>query len=236
MPERIAISEELRSRLLDVTLLPCEVWVNGKKYTPDSPVAAGFKGAVWKVRDEFSRLRALKLCILDDYSGRSYLQELSRASILEQYSVFARFTDAGLCEVKFTDDYDHKFVGIVEEWIDGETLDDFLLHYKDLVTTSFFLTYVRTLCNALNALKANNLKHDDMHAKNVMLARPQKADLSSEWIIRIIDTGSMKPLDSTRLKPKDDHLHFVEHLVLIWNVLHSRKSLLVRDSASFLNH
>lgn len=229
MPDRIELSLELRSKLLDPVLLPREISVNGKKYTPEAPVKAGFKGVVWKVRDEFGRIRALKLSIYDDYDQRSYLQELSHASVLESNPFFAHFVDAGLCDLILENGTTDKFVGFVEEWIDGETLDEFLINHKDMVTASFFLNYVRSVSNALNALKTHNLKHDDLHANNIMLVRPPKGSLSLEWSIKIIDTGSMKPFDGPRKKPKDDHRHFIDHLILLSNALHSRKMLLVRD-------
>jgi len=62
-----------------------------------------------------------------------------------------------------------------------------------------------------------------------MLARPAPGDLSSEWTIKVIDTGSMKPLELPTKKPKDDHRHFVEHLVAIWNTIHARRTSAIRD-------
>ena len=103
MAVRIEMSDETRSHLLGVEFLPLSITVNGKEYTPEAAVDAGYKGAVWRVRDEFGRLRALKLCIYDDYEDRSYLQELSRASALEPYSCFADFIDAGLVELALGD-------------------------------------------------------------------------------------------------------------------------------------
>ena len=57
MPERIELSEEQRRHLLGQEFLANSVPVNNKTYTPEAPVAAGFKGALWRVRDEFGRPR-----------------------------------------------------------------------------------------------------------------------------------------------------------------------------------
>ena len=84
-------------------------------------------------------------------------------------------------------------------------------------------------CAALSALRSVGLRHDDLHAGNVMLARPVPGALVSEWAIKIVDAGSMKPSDNPSTKPKDDHRHFVDHLVLLWNTVHARKALAVRD-------
>lgn len=229
MPDRIQLSDEQRRHLLGQQFLPSSIQVNGKSYTPEALVAAGFKGAVWRIRDEFGRRRALKLCIYDDYQDRSYLQELSRASALESYHEFAHFVDAGLVELSLGSLPKQKFVCFVEEWIDGLTLECFVKDQKDLVTASFLLAYVRGLCSALSALQKLHLKHDDLHAGNVMLARPPEGGLSPEWSIKVIDTGSMKPAEFPTKKAKDDHRHFVDHLVLLWNTVHARRILTVRD-------
>ncbi len=229
MPERVQLSEEQRRILLGSEFLPSSLTVNGKTYPPEAPVKAGFKGAVWQIRDEFGRRRALKLCIYDDYRDRSYLQELSRASALEPYREFAHFVDAGLVELSLGSLPTQKFVCFVEEWIDGLTLDDFVKEQTNLVTASFLLAYVKGLCRGLSALQTIELRHDDLHAGNVMLARPVPGDLSPEWAIKIVDTGSMKPAGSPITKPKGDHRHFVDHLVLLWNTVHARNILTVRD-------
>ena len=229
MAARIQLDEDTKHRLLQPELLPASVEVNGKVYTPEVPIAAGYKGAVWRVRDEFGRMRALKLCIYDDYQDRSYLEELSRASVLEPYPQFAGFVDAGLAEIELEDLPKRTFVSFVEEWIDGLPLDTFVKERNELVTTSLLLGYVRGLCEALNALREVGLMHDDLHAGNVMLARPIPGTLSSEWTIKIVDAGSMKPADRPSSKAKDDHRHFVDHLVLLWNAVRARRALAGRD-------
>ena len=77
--------------------------------------------------------------------------------------------------------------------------------------------------SVLNALQAVHLRHDDLHANNVMLSRPARGQLSDEWKVKIVDTGSIKLLDAPLTKPKDDHRHFIEHLVMIWNAVHLRR-------------
>ena len=229
MPDRIALTAEQSRHLLGPEFLPSSIQVNGKSYTPESPIAAGNKGVVWKVRDEFGRPRALKLCIYTDYEDRSYLEELTRASPLEQYNEFAEFVDAGLVELELGSLPKQTFVCFVERWIDGLTLDRFVDDERDLVTASFLLAYVKGMCGALSALQKLNLRHDDLHERNVILERPREGDLSQEWSIKVIDTGSMKPADSPTKKPKDDHRHVVDQLVLLWNTVHARRILTVRD-------
>lgn len=229
MVRRIKLSEELKSQLLKPENLPPSLTVNGKPYTTEGPVDAGYKGAVWRVRDEFGRRRALKLCTYDDYQDRSYLQEMSRASALEPYRQFAKFVDAGLIELSPGGATKQVFVCFVEEWVNGLTLASFINQEEKLVTASFLVAYVKELCEALSALHSVGLRHDDLHAGNVMLARPAEGELLSQWTIKIIDTGSVKPSDAPITKSKDDHRHFADHLVLLWNTIHARKPLAIRD-------
>ena len=152
MADRIQLSDEQRRYLLDPRYLPNSICINDKIYTPEEPIHSGYKGVIWRVKDEFGRLRALKLCIYADYLDRSYLQEMTRASALERYREFASFVDAGLVEKSTGPLEKQKYVCFVEEWIDGLTLESFVRKQASVVTASFMLAYVRALCHALQEL------------------------------------------------------------------------------------
>ena len=137
MPDRIQLSDEQRRCLLDPDSLPSSVDVSGRSYVPEQPIAAGYKGVIWRVKNQFGRPRALKLCIYEDYENRSYLQEMSRVSALESYREFASLEDTGLVELRLGSLPKQKFVCFVEEWIDGLTLKDFVDEKTDFVTASF---------------------------------------------------------------------------------------------------
>ena len=237
MRERIVIPQELRSILLDPSNMPAAILVGGEQYTPQIPVASGYKSVVWKVIDKFGRQRALKLAILEDYQERSFLEEVQRAAPLEQYEQFARLIDADMVKLDLPGCSERPFVGFVEEWIDGVTLEAFLTDQDSDVSSSFFVSYVASLTSALSALRANHLKHDDLHLGNVMIANPAQGDIAGEHRIKIIDTGSLKPDDRPTAKPddrptakpKDDHRHFVDHLVGIRNAMHSRRTMPMRE-------
>ena len=229
MAGRIELSTELRDFLLDPTEMPTEVFVNKEKYTPINPVAAGYKGAVWKVSDKFGRPRALKLAILEDYQERSYLEEVRRAVNLERYDEFARLIDAGTVTLDVPGHQGRKFIGFVEEWIEGDTLELFLKKSGSDVSSSLMVGYVSAITSALSALQANGLKHDDLHSGNVMIANPAPGEIDGEYRIKIIDTGSLKPADVPTTKLKDDHRHFIEHLVAIRNAIHSKRSMPIRE-------
>ncbi len=229
MADRIQLSEKLRESLLDSANMPTEISVGTGTYTPNFPVAAGYKGTVWKVTDKFGRPRALKLAVLDDYRERSYLEEVRRAAKLEQYPAFARIDDAGPVTLNLPDHPEHPFIGFVEEWIDGDTLDEFLKKSGSVISPSLMVSYVSTLSSALSALQATGLRHDDLHSGNVLIAKPPTGQIEGEYQIRIIDMGSLKPAHPPTTKPKDDHHHFVDHLVEIHNAIHSKRSIPISE-------
>jgi len=215
------LSPELKSKLLDSRSLPRDVAVRGTTYTVESPVTAGFKGAVWRVVDHFGRPRALKLAIESDYQDRSYLQEVSYIAKLDAYPQFAKFIDAGVVEVLLASE-PHRFIGFVEEWIDGETLESFLEKQPGEVTVSFLRAFVDASCEILQSLEDTQLCHDDLHARNLMVA-PIKGALEPLYGIKVIDMGSMKPAGTSQ-KRIDDLRHIVTHLVSICNVIRRRRT------------
>lgn len=229
MSERIALTEEQKAILLNSDYLPSEIHVKGERYVPKRPVAAGHKGAVWEVTDEYSRPRAVKLAIYKDYEDRSFLQELSRAALLDPYPSFAKFVAADIVDIELHSLGQTRFVCFVEEWIDGFPLAEFCAKCKEDVTCSFLLGYVDGLCEALSALDAVKLQHDDLHSGNVMVARPPAGMLADRWTVKVIDTGSLKPSDTPTKKSKNDFTHFVDHIIAIYNVIRGKKLLALRE-------
>jgi hypothetical protein len=206
--------------------MPPIVEIKGMSYTLDEPRGGGFKSVVWRATDEYGRTRALKFALVEDYESRSYLQELARAALLET-DAFARFIHAAPVSVSLADFGERTFICFAEEWVAGSTLNRFLRDNSSSVGPTFMLGYVHGLCDALFDLQAARLKHDDMHAGNVMISpRPRS---SYEFKVKVIDTGSLKPIDQQTTKAKTDLRHFVDHLVLIWNTIHGRRVLPVRD-------
>lgn len=208
--------------------LPGAIEVRGQHYAleGDECVAAGLFSVVWKARDDRGRERAVKLKGRPDDKAKSYLSEVHHASALEQCDSFARFIDAGQLELK-VGERTIPLYAFVEEWISGHTLADFLKQYSEQVTPSFFLAYVRGICTGLQALSDLGLSHGDLHERNVMIADPPRGSLSPEYRVKIIDTGRLSKANPNEVF--DDHHSFVKQLLLIWNRMHSRRDLSLRD-------
>ena len=229
MGKRIKIPLKDKKYLSEKTYLPNEIVVNDKKYVPEIPVNSGQKGVLLKAKDEFTRNRAIKLTVYQDYQDRSYMQEMVFASKLEPYDCFAKLYDAGITEVKINGQKKN-FVCFVEEWVDGFTLKDYISKESNNISISFFKAYINFMAQVLNTLKTVKLYHDDLHSGNVMVAKPPVGSINQEWCFKIIDMGSLKVSAKPTKKEKDDSHNFIQHLVEIWNILHlNRKHLSLRD-------
>ena len=62
-----------------------------------------------------------------------------------------------------------------------------------------------------------------------MILRPPGSQSPTELVIKVIDTGSLKPSDTSTKKQKDDHRHLVDHIVAIRNAIHSKRNLPIRE-------
>lgn len=215
--KRIEMDDETKRLLSSLGVVPREIELKGKKYYPKDFVSSkGYKSVVWKGRDEYGEPMAIKFATYEDYINRSFLEEASRAVKLRSYQQFARFCDADIISLQ-VEEKNIKVVCFVEEWIDGQTLEEFI--HKNEITPSFIVNYVKGMCNILNILKTLNLRHDDLHFGNVMIANPKEGILSKEHTVKIIDMGSLKPYDSPLTKPKDDYGRFTEHLIVLRNAM-----------------
>ena len=223
--ERIELSEELSLALLNSENLPTQLVVRDHTYTPQRTVKAGKKGAIWQVTDENGLQRAAKLAIYRDYEDRSYLREVYLSGKLERYPEFTRLIDAEIVDIDLPEVGTQKFVCFIETWVDGLDLLAFLDDYKATVDSSLLLAYVEGMAAALNALQAEGLRHNDLHAGNVMLERPAPGSLRGEWTLKVVDMGSLKPRDVPTKKEKDDHRHFADQIVTIINTILSKKQL-----------
>lgn len=226
MGERIELSDELRSLLLNKELVPDQVEIDGHVYSVLRTVAAGYKGAVWKVKDKHNRPRALKLCIKEDYIGanRTYSDEVYWADIISSSSpLFARLENASEGRVQFKNGFEEEFICFVEEWIAGETLSEFIESNNEDLNISFLLSYAKELMKALDVLESAGFRHDDLHDGNVMVCKTSNSDDMYSYYFKVIDMGSLKMLSGPTRKEQDgeknwdDRLNCVKHFVKLYN-------------------
>lgn len=227
------INEDIKKLLLSYDIIPEQIQINGRPFYPKEPKNSGEKGVIWKGLTVYGAEVAIKFKIYEDYMSHSYIEEATRAGKLYTYENFATFEDVGLIEIKINDE-NKKFVCFIEEWIEGDTLENFLVNNE--INSSFFINYTRNICEALNILKTCELRHNDLHFRNVMIAKPKPGVLNqSELKVKVIDTGSLKPADyPLQIEKFDDYRWVAEHLVAIRNAIDKRKVFPLEEKR-FLN-
>jgi len=228
MKQPIQMDEGMKEVLRSVEGVPRDIDLRGRKFYPKEYKGEGYKGVVWRGKDEYSGDVAIKFTIHADYMERSYLEEAARARDLGSSDCFARFLDAGIVEMPWPDGENRKFVTLIEQWVNGKTLPDFLKERG--ATPGFLVSYVRGMCGALGVLSAKGYRHDDLRPENVMIEEPEEGDVAGEAKVKVIDTGSMKHADAPRRKPRDDHRWFSEHVLLIRNALRGKNPLALHEA------
>lgn len=203
--------------------------LNGTSYPLGDPLGEGFKSVVFLSRHPELRLPvAVKIAVAEDYKTRTYHEEIGYAARLDAYEEFARLYGAGTVNIPYKD-REKKYVCFITEYVPGKPLKKFLAENHEEVTVGFLKNYLREMAGALEALRENDLQHDDLHDGNVMLKDPPGGRLHKEYRVKVIDTGSFKPYNRGTLKSADDHEEFVKHLVAIWNLIQGKPELSKED-------
>jgi len=215
----ITMDKSAQAYLIDPKKLPEKIILGDRTYWPEEPAGHGFKSVVWKVNNEAGRARALKFATYADFLARSVDEERAYAARLEDdQQWFARIEASGKTSLPIGGDELFDCVYFVQEWVNGESLADFLVKHRADVNARFLLWYATTIAHPLAALAAAGLAHDDLHAGNVMLALPPPSTFDQARLIKLVDLGSLKALEDVA-KPKQDLDHVVDHLVAIYNVV-----------------
>lgn len=196
----------------------------------------GRKGFVLKVQEltedsdfeEEPIYRALKICTPDEYRDRKKLsREFRRADKLNDRSQnFASLTAVGEIENDFGfPGIEGKLVCIVSRWIEGVTLEEYLEKNAANFSVSNAISLSIKLLEAIEYLEKIQLKHDDLHAKNILVRQSPSSEPDTVDIV-VVDTGSLKLASEDTLKAHDDRTRVISHFVKIYNIVFkNRKEL-----------
>lgn len=224
------LTEEQIGFLRDRSNLPERLF---GRFRPDEYVAHGYKGLVWKMTDSLGKSYAAKFALAEDYSGGKTLRDEVDRRVQLPGPLFTDLTEAG--EWIAGDHDSTRYVVTVESWVqDGVTLEALLAHESHRVSVSTIVSFAEQMASALEALASLELEHDDLHAGNIMVrpARPGElgySDPAGDGVqLVIVDTGSLKPLSTTR-KPERDIDRTAEHLVSLHNIVARRRRLTMSE-------
>lgn len=204
-----------------------------KGHIPEVSTRRGCKGFVLKVKEKSSqRVYAAKLALPEDYTATSEYDEIIRSNPLaDAEGMFAPPFAAGRV-LKFAGmpgNFD-EFVCFLVPWINGRTLEQIFDNTPEEVTPDWICQIAESMFTAITFLERRKLKHDDLHAGNIMITE-RSSDLildpndAKEAKVVIIDTGSLKHIDKPTKKAHDDHSRFIEFLTAGYNTLHANRNI-----------
>ncbi len=219
-----------REQLDNLALTSTDVLVDGGRFTLHRIAGRGRKGVVWEARNENGRPRAVKFVTLDEYDSKLPYREFLLGANLEQFSCFAQIERTDIIEIQLGGTT-CEVAAFVSEWLDGITLEA-ILSDPAPPEPSLIVSYANDIADALAALDANKLAHDDLNFGNVMLCDPPKGAREKIRHFKIIDLGSLKPrdrLDPAKKKGIDDYRWVGLHLAALHNATRKRSSNSPRD-------
>lgn len=156
----------------------------------------GQQGITYRGLDHIGLECAIKFVPKTEYASHSIQAEISKVKSLTNR--FAQIKSYGTPKFKssrltklFKDSY-----AIVVEWVNGDTLEDFLnIHGEDLDVPQF-LDLANAQCEALALMNESKLSHNDLHGGNIMVTTERRgASLTKELHLTVIDTATLMTFD-----------------------------------------
>lgn len=193
LPERELLDSltpsELSGRPLSVT------WKDDKRsFILREQIGRGQTAIAWRAEDSIGDSFAVKFVPKAEYKTHSLDAEACRANSLPG-DFFARISFFGESEISSPSIDLSAFYTVVVEWIQGDSLDDYLEDPDVVVDAAVFCQFARDLCTVLQILRTPSpaLTHNDLHGKNILI-RPSVDALTGAATnrIAIIDTGQLK--------------------------------------------
>jgi len=226
----------LKEELCSDAWLGKDIEVRGVAYVVHEQLGKpGQTGVTRRCVDEYGYSYALKFTTYHLYAeGRSYLDEIAKAKRLKNCPNIARLEAWDEKQLTLPKSgRKEALVLLITEYIDGECLEDYLA--KNAVDTSFLHAFVQGMSEALHAMRHHGLYHNDLHARNVLICDPDAGSLEREGKIpKVIDTGLLHSDSQPIQENMDDHAHFVNHLVSIYNRILEDRHLLNRAERKYL--
>ena len=139
--------------------VPTEIDIRGRKFYPKEYKDEGFKGVVWRGKDEYGGDVAIKFTIHADYMERSYLEEAKSARDLAMRTICVflgrRHSGSPGRMVEGRNSSSLWNIGLTEP-------PSAAFIEQARATPAFLLSYVRGMCGALGVLSAKGYRHDDL--------------------------------------------------------------------------
>lgn len=221
----------IRDELCSDEMSGMEVPVRGVRYVVHELLGRpGRTGVTRRCTDDMGDSYAIKFTTYGLYDHRSYLDEVAKTRKLRYCPNIARLEAWDLVQVPLPQSgHEETLVGLISEYVEGDCLEDYL--ETATLDTPFLREFVAGMCEALYAMRYHELYHNDMHARNIMICAPYAGSLMQEGrIVKVIDLGRVSSDSRPVQDGMDDHVHFINNLVSIYNrILDNRHYLRIAD-------
>ena len=146
--------------------------------------------------DTFELVETLKSSA-QDFVAVVYDKRTKRLCVLKQralnskpiYQILKELDDAHIPKIYRLFEFDGKLI-VVEEHIDGQTLEDTAIYRTELFDEKFVADILLSLCDCLIAFHAKNIVHRDIKPSNIMLTESRAVKLIDFGIARIFKPAS----------------------------------------------
>lgn len=213
-------------------------------FISDVHLRSGRKGFVLRVLDPVTKRHlAAKFCIPADYHNKSPLTEIELASKLrggeELIHLLAVVGRAAPFPSQPKTGDQRSWVCFLSDWLEGETLKHCLINKPEEISPIIVAKIAEALILTVLFLERKGYKHDDLHLANIMLVNTDIDRLAIDpdlptHTIKVIDLGSVKPIENDTQKADDDWSSVAKCLATLHNHLHSNRAIASRHSR-FLN-
>ena len=152
---------------------------NGHLFRAHNPDTAG------TLAYKFVRLDTLPP---DSIQRTRYLEEAKRPNLLEHDAVVPSIDVVPYVST----DFDGEYVVFISQFVRGIDLKKYMASRGDAIDIPFIESFLRTMLEVLFELDELNLRHGDLHAGNVLVAKP-KIDAYDRTRFKITDFGLSRP-------------------------------------------
>ncbi|CAN5459481.1 hypothetical protein BH23VER1_BH23VER1_24480 [soil metagenome] len=197
------------------------------RYHLVEPLGRGHYGIVFKAKNRIEKPFALKICsaTLYDKKGKSFYQEIRRYNDVGEHANIAQLIDAGEGTLSILGQEQRVYYLSTQYFADAETLEEFI--GRDEFATEDIIGVATQLCSAAARLEEAGLMHNDLHARNILVA-PRPGDdfdhhpASTRHHVKIVDMGSSILRYSDERKPKSDAYWIANHIANMASSLRRR--------------
>jgi serine/threonine protein kinase len=151
------------------------------RYALDVQISSSLSSPIWRAMDlSLKRWVTLILLPTSDLRSIKLLQECQVAAVNDRrdvVSILDVISDGKISTGNATDSQD-KYVGIVTEWLDGESLDRLIVRRGEVLTIEQALIQLGIIANTLMHAHSLNVYHRRLRPHNVIFSQGQEVRLS----------------------------------------------------------